>query len=217
MVKVTIEKELCLVYIGDEKYSLSKNEILIIELLYSNPERVLSVAEISKQCWPGRIVSNASVPVSIKHIRDVFKEHFACNIILTVKGVGYRFSQGSVDINIVDKLDESNKETETETETETPIFFFDKKISYSPLNHNMLLCACYCIVMLIMLLLYFQSYEYVREYYDGTKNIRQLSNSSKSATSDILNLNATNETIFVEGGFVVDCLNDQVCKESERQ
>lgn len=93
-----------------KKMSLSKNEVLLFELFYNNPGIIFSADDISVKCWPGRIVSPSSVPVSIKRVRDMLKKLDLSSKIITHKGIGYSyycndninatFSEGLVDIDI---------------------------------------------------------------------------------------------------------------------
>ncbi|EAQ2736416.1 hypothetical protein E4H57_23030 [Salmonella enterica] len=77
--------------VGGELYSLSKNEVLLLELLNSTPGVVYSADDISIACWPGRVVSASSVPVAVKRVRDFLKKAQLKSRIITHKGVGYSF------------------------------------------------------------------------------------------------------------------------------
>lgn len=74
------------------EYALSKNEVLLLELFYTNPNEIFSNDEISVACWPGRVVSQSSVPVAIKRVRDLLKKTNLKSKIITHKGEGYSFS-----------------------------------------------------------------------------------------------------------------------------
>ncbi|EBQ8602460.1 hypothetical protein I6P91_004615 [Salmonella enterica] len=91
--EIKINKKNNKVCMGDNLYYLSKNEIALLEVLYSNPDVIFSSEELREKCWPGRVVSYNSVPVAIKHIRDVFKKNNngIIDVVLTIKGEGYQF------------------------------------------------------------------------------------------------------------------------------
>ncbi|EHI7423328.1 winged helix-turn-helix transcriptional regulator [Salmonella enterica] len=106
-IRIKINKKNNMVFIRDRFYFLSKNETTLLELLYNNPDVVFSVRELSDKCWPGKVVSYNSVPVAIKHIRDIFKINSGCaDIIQTRKGEGYQFCGNDLVINFEDN-DES--------------------------------------------------------------------------------------------------------------
>ncbi|EBQ8600492.1 hypothetical protein I6P91_004017 [Salmonella enterica] len=73
---------------GDSLYYLSKNEMALLAVLYSNPDIIFSAGELREKCWPGRVVSYNSVPVAIKHIR--------IDVVLTIKGEGYQFCRSDL-------------------------------------------------------------------------------------------------------------------------
>ncbi|EEJ2306408.1 hypothetical protein YI53_004568 [Salmonella enterica subsp. enterica] len=109
---VTVNKDTNTVYIDGERYALSTSEIMLLEFLYSNPGVIFPANEISKKCWPGRVVSYASVPVAIKHIRDVFSANNGWRgIIQTKKGEGYKFCENGFVINFVNCEYSKNSES----------------------------------------------------------------------------------------------------------
>lgn len=137
----TVNKDTNIVYIDGEYYVLSKNEIMLLEFLYSNPGVIFSANEISKKCWPGRIVSCASVPVAIKHIRDVFNiNNNRESIILTKKGEGYKFCESEFIINFVDNEISMNIQKNSESTISENIIFY---------------CGLF-IIPVIVFILYFQ-------------------------------------------------------------
>ena len=77
--------------IDGEFNPLSKNECLLIKYLYERQGASISRDELTQHCWPGKIVSAASLPVAIKHIRDVLKKIKSEEIVKTHKGEGYSF------------------------------------------------------------------------------------------------------------------------------
>ncbi|KAB0587204.1 MULTISPECIES: winged helix-turn-helix domain-containing protein [Edwardsiella] len=91
-------------YINEEEQALSASEVALLYLLYSNPNVIFGSDDIIKKCWPDRIVSAGSVPVSIKHIRDTLKKITEKQVIITHKGKGYSFDNiaGYISIDMCD-------------------------------------------------------------------------------------------------------------------
>ncbi|MBB9375321.1 winged helix-turn-helix domain-containing protein [Escherichia coli] len=89
--------------IDGEFNPLSKNECLLIKYLYERQGASISRDELTQHCWPGKIVSAASLPVAIKHIRDVLKKIKSEEIVKTHKGEGYSFIPGIIEIKIIDR------------------------------------------------------------------------------------------------------------------
>jgi DNA-binding response OmpR family regulator len=74
---------------------LSPPQYRLLELLYKNPERVISRDEVAEHVWPGTKgigVSNQAIDALVRRLRDrlaeVDSEHA---YILTVRGHGFRF------------------------------------------------------------------------------------------------------------------------------
>lgn len=95
-------------FIDGESNPLSKNECLLIKYLYKKQGTLISKDELIQHCWPGRVVSATSLPVAIKHIRDILKKIKNEEIIRTHKGEGYSFLPGIVEIKIIDPHPEDN-------------------------------------------------------------------------------------------------------------
>lgn len=89
--------------IKDEPSQLSKNELLLIKHLYSNQGTIISRDDLLYHCWPGKVVSPASLPVAIKRIRDVFRKIEKEDAIKTHKGEGYSFIPGVINIKFINK------------------------------------------------------------------------------------------------------------------
>lgn len=93
-------------------YSLSRNEVLLLELFYNHPNVIFSNDEISLACWPGRVISPSSVPVAIKRVRDLLKKMSLNSKIITHKGEGYSFSlEDTVTIKFTETEPYINDET----------------------------------------------------------------------------------------------------------
>ncbi|EFN9614277.1 hypothetical protein D3G46_23870 [Escherichia coli] len=91
-----------IIFIDDESNPLSKNECFIIKHLYERQGTTISRDELTQHCWPGKVVSATSLPVAIKHIRDVLKKIKNEEIIKTHKGEGYSFLPGVIEMKIID-------------------------------------------------------------------------------------------------------------------
>lgn len=102
---VLLDKKKNLVIFNKTPFQLSKNEVLLIEYLYKNKGSIISHDELVCHCWPGRMVSASSLPVAIKHIRDMFKKLSSKEVIKTYKGEGYAFLL-DIEITITESLDE---------------------------------------------------------------------------------------------------------------
>ncbi|ENY9823207.1 transcriptional regulator, partial [Escherichia coli] len=53
---------------------LSKHEYLLIKYLYNKKGEIVSRSELIQHCWPEKIVSPTSLPVAIKHLRDLLRK-----------------------------------------------------------------------------------------------------------------------------------------------
>lgn len=76
------------VYKGEEKKELSNIELKILHLLFLNLNKVVTREDIIDKIWEwtGNDVNNNTVTVYMKRIR----EKLAIDIIITIKGIGYR-------------------------------------------------------------------------------------------------------------------------------
>lgn len=99
---VVLDMLRAIIFIDGESNPLSKNECFIIKYLYERQGTTISRDELTLHCWPGKIVSATSLPVAIKHIRDVLKKIKNEEIIKTHKGEGYSFLPGVIEIKIID-------------------------------------------------------------------------------------------------------------------
>lgn len=86
--------------INNEAHALSKNEVLLLEFLYLRAGAVIPRDELISSCWPDRVVSAVSLPVAIKHIRDVLRKATSNEVIKTHKSVGYSFQKDSLELVI---------------------------------------------------------------------------------------------------------------------
>ncbi|MFV8406540.1 winged helix-turn-helix domain-containing protein [Vibrio harveyi] len=65
------------------------NEIRILELLLANEGQVVPRDVILKECWKGRVVTDNSLNVAIKKLRDMLNHHGYKEIITTITKQGY--------------------------------------------------------------------------------------------------------------------------------
>lgn len=78
-----------LVYVKGESIELTKKEFNILKLLTTLPGKVFSREEIFSNVWgDDLIVGDRTIDVHIRKIREKIGEQY----ILTMKGVGYKFS-----------------------------------------------------------------------------------------------------------------------------
>jgi two-component system alkaline phosphatase synthesis response regulator PhoP len=87
--RLVIDREKHLVYIGAKEVELPKKEFNILNLLYSEPEKVFTREEITNQVnrkdW---LYSDHTIDVYMYNLR----KELGGNFIQTIKGVGYRLS-----------------------------------------------------------------------------------------------------------------------------
>jgi two-component system alkaline phosphatase synthesis response regulator PhoP len=93
---LTIDPGRYIVFQNDKELSLPKKEFELLSLLVSKPERVFTRDEIYRSIWGDEvIVGDRTIDVHIRKIREKLGEH----LIKTVKGVGYKFTKGSNEID----------------------------------------------------------------------------------------------------------------------
>lgn len=112
-IRVDILKNL--IIIKGEPNLLSKNECLLIRYFYERQGITISRDELIQQCWPGRVVSPTSLPVAIKHIRDILKKAGHNEVIKTHKGEGYSLLPGMLEIDFIDEFSENKIEDFSKT------------------------------------------------------------------------------------------------------
>ena len=79
------------VYKNDEKIPLTSLEIKILYLLFTNINKVVTRNYILEKIWEwtGNDVNDNTVTVYLKRIR----EKLSSDIIITIKGIGYRIDE----------------------------------------------------------------------------------------------------------------------------
>lgn len=85
-----IDRERYLVTLLGKEIVLPRKEFELLALLYSKPEKVFSRDEIFDNIWGDNVVvGDRTIDVHIRKLREKIGE----NYIVTVKGVGYKFSE----------------------------------------------------------------------------------------------------------------------------
>ncbi|MBY5946095.1 transcriptional regulator [Photobacterium rosenbergii] len=90
----------------NQSVKLSRSESLIICMLAKQPNVAVSRDALLEDCWTGKVVTNSSLTVAIKHIRSAFSELGADDVIVTEPKKGYLIRLSSVEEL---KLEENNK------------------------------------------------------------------------------------------------------------
>ena len=91
---IQIDREHYQVLKGGEKIILPRKEFALLELLHSQPNKLFTREEIYASVWGNKIVvGDRTIDVHIRKLRQkIGEEH-----IITVKGVGYKFSTGAAE------------------------------------------------------------------------------------------------------------------------
>jgi DNA-binding winged helix-turn-helix (wHTH) protein len=69
--------------------SLSYSECLILNLLYKESPKTIKRDVLLEKCWPGKIVTNSSLNVAIKNLRNALMTFDAPFKVVTVQKEGY--------------------------------------------------------------------------------------------------------------------------------
>ena len=87
---LSLDRERYLLHLDDEDISLPRKEFELLSLLLTKPGKVFTRAEIFKKVWgEDIIVSDRTIDVHIRKLR----EKLSCDIIKTIKGVGYKLKE----------------------------------------------------------------------------------------------------------------------------
>lgn len=202
-VVVSVNKSINSIIINGSEYQLSKSEITLLELLYNNPNSVFSAFEIARICWLGRVVSNSSIPVAVKHIRDVFRNNAGRDIILTKKGEGYQFYGSDIKIIFLD----IPSPVQIEAQHNSLLQNKNDDGVIKKLHLNFLI---FIMIFFIFLILYKHSYEYIK--YSKIDGVVHISNGSISSKVNKYNLKK-NDSIFIDRDYVITCHTDDKCDE----
>ena len=91
---IKIDREHYQVIKGDQTIILPRKEFALLELLHSQPNKLFTREEIYASVWGNKVVvGDRTIDVHIRKLRQkIGEEH-----IITVKGVGYKFSAGTTE------------------------------------------------------------------------------------------------------------------------
>ncbi|MDV5168830.1 transcriptional regulator [Photobacterium rosenbergii] len=90
----------------NQSVKLSRSESLIICMLAEQPNVAVSRDALLEDCWTGKVVTNSSLTVAIKHIRSAFSELGVDDVIVTEPKKGYLIRLSSVEeLNLENSTD----------------------------------------------------------------------------------------------------------------
>jgi two-component system phosphate regulon response regulator PhoB len=91
---ITLYNEEHRVSIADSPVQLSPTEYRLLEFFLTHPDKVYSRSQLLDQVW-GRssFIEERTVDVHIRRLRKILSEHGREEMIQTVRGFGYRFSE----------------------------------------------------------------------------------------------------------------------------
>jgi two-component system phosphate regulon response regulator PhoB len=91
---VTLDTEQHRVTVEETELAVSPTEFRLLEFFLTHPGRVYSRTQLLDQVW-GRstYIEERTVDVHIRRLRKILAEHQRENLIQTVRGFGYRFSE----------------------------------------------------------------------------------------------------------------------------
>ena len=82
------------VFAGEQPIDLTKTEFRLLKLFLQSPDKVLSREQILHAVWGSEAyLGDRTVDVHILRLRKLLKPHGIDELIVTVRGSGYRFSQ----------------------------------------------------------------------------------------------------------------------------
>ena len=84
---IEIEKEKHLLLYKVQEIHLARKEFSLLYYLMTIPGRVFTRQEILSEIWGDTIISNRTIDVHVRRIREKIGDHY----IKTIKGIGYKF------------------------------------------------------------------------------------------------------------------------------
>ena len=84
---IEIEKEKHLLLYKGQEIHLPRKEFSLLYYLMTIPGRVFTRQEILSEIWGETIISNRTIDVHVRRIREKIGDHY----IKTIKGIGYKF------------------------------------------------------------------------------------------------------------------------------
>ena len=81
-------------FCGDERLTLSPLEFKLLHFFMNHPDRVHSRNQLLDQVWgTNTFIEDRTVDVHIRRLRKILEPHKSDNLIQTVRGSGYLFSE----------------------------------------------------------------------------------------------------------------------------
>ncbi|EPF0536592.1 winged helix-turn-helix domain-containing protein [Yersinia enterocolitica] len=214
---VVLDKLKNVLMINNEAHALSKNEVLLLELLYLRAGAVIPRDELISSCWPDRVVSAVSLPVAIKHIRDVLRKATSNEVIKTHKSVGYSFQQDSLELAINSAVYEQQI-NKAEIRQETPVensaeqnqqsllvkAHGGKKISHNYTHYFM------AIAIIVVMALFISGEEDVISFIDSKTHSTIITNVPPALDNSAATLPAVNHGVIFKDNFGSVIVCDQV-------
>ncbi|EPB3975847.1 winged helix-turn-helix domain-containing protein [Yersinia enterocolitica] len=214
---IVLDKLKNVLMINNEAHALSKNEVLLLELLYLRAGAVIPRDELISSCWPDRVVSAVSLPVAIKHIRDVLRKATSNEVIKTHKSVGYSFQQDSLELAINSAVYEQQI-NKAEIRQETPVensaeqnqqsllvkAHGGKKISHNYTHYFM------AIAIIVVMALFISGEEDVISFIDSTTHSTIITNVPPALDNSAATLPAVNHGVIFKDNFGSVIVCDQV-------
>ncbi|MBW5821330.1 winged helix-turn-helix domain-containing protein [Yersinia enterocolitica] len=217
---IVLDKLKNVLVINNEAHALSKNEVLLLEHLYLRGGEVIPRDELISTCWPDRVVSPVSLPVAIKHIRDVLRKATQNEVIKTHKSVGYSFQQDSLELSINSAVYEQQI-NKAEIRQETPVensaeqnqqslpvkAHGGKKISHNYTHYFM------AIAIIVVMALFISGEEDVISFIDSTTHSTIITNVPPALDNNTAKLPAVNHGVIFKDNFGSVIVCDHVeCK-----
>ncbi|HDL7644072.1 TPA: winged helix-turn-helix domain-containing protein [Yersinia enterocolitica] len=215
---VVLDKLKNVLMINNEAHALSKNEVLLLELLYLHSGEVIPRDDLITTCWPDRVVSPVSLPVAIKHIRDVLRKATPNEVIKTHKSVGYSFQQDSLELVICRAGYEQQANTVASNYVAADEDIDDKSQPQLPTKVWQKSCHNYAgyfiaIAVVIAMTLFISGEEDIVSFTDSNTNSTIITNAPPALVHTVTALpKAKNSLIFKDDfGSVIVC-NKSECK-----
>lgn len=217
---IVLDKLKNVLVINNEAHALSKNEVLLLEHLYLRGGEVIPRDDLISTCWPDRVVSPVSLPVAIKHIRDVLRKATQNEVIKTHKSVGYSFQQDSLELAINSAVYEQQI-NKAEIRQETPVdnsaeqnqqsllvkAHGGKKISHNYTHYFM------AIAIIVVMALFISGEEDVISFIDSTTHSTIITNVPPALDNNTAKLPAVNHGVIFKDNFGSVIVCDHVeCK-----
>ncbi|OIN29059.1 transcriptional regulator [Vibrio barjaei] len=125
---------------SDKVVTLSLSECLILKHLMNNGSQTLGRDYLLTHCWPGRVVTNSSLNVAIKNIRNALLEVDSCCKVITVQKEGYCLvvpEQGDVQVVGFDaSIDENRSTVKSDQPKLDAVNSYIEASDTSPSKHN---------------------------------------------------------------------------------